>query len=144
LAPITNVTEDELPGLVKRMAERISAEPQAGAAKLWTATYLLMGLRYSKEVASDLLGGVRDMRESTTYQGIRSEGRDEGFIDGERRILLRLGTRKFGTPAPAILEAIEAICDADRLDALCERILDSDVRDWNPLLSAPGPQEQGD
>jgi predicted transposase YdaD len=148
LAPITNVTEDELPGLVKRMAERISAEPQAGAAKLWTATYLLMGLRYSNEFASHLLRGVRDMRESTTYQAIRSEGRDEGLIEGciagERRVLLRLGTKNFGTPAPAILHAIEAFCDVDRLEALCERMLDSDVDDWNRLLAAPGPQEQGD
>ena len=59
LAPITNVTEDELPGLVKRMSGRISAEPQPSAAKLWTATYLLMGLCYSEQVISQLLDGVQ-------------------------------------------------------------------------------------
>jgi hypothetical protein len=35
------------------------------------------------------------------------------------------------------LAAIEAIRDVDRLEALCERIRDSDVRDWNNLLGAP-------
>ncbi len=46
LAPLTNVTESEkaLRGLVHRMAERINAEPQPRAAKLWTATFLLMGV----------------------------------------------------------------------------------------------------
>ena len=74
LAPLTNVTEDELPGLVEPMKGRINAEAQPSAAKLWTATYLLMGLRYSKEVVSHLLAGVQYMRESTTYQAILSEG----------------------------------------------------------------------
>ena len=46
---MTNVTEDELPGLVQRMEERINAEPRPNAVKLWTATYVLMGLRYSKK-----------------------------------------------------------------------------------------------
>ena len=49
LAPLTNVTEDELPALVHRMEERINAEPRPNAVKLWTATYVLMGLRYSKK-----------------------------------------------------------------------------------------------
>jgi hypothetical protein len=44
LAPLTNVTEDELPGLVRRMDARINAEPRPKALKLWTATYLFMGL----------------------------------------------------------------------------------------------------
>ncbi len=141
LAPITNVTEDELPGLVKRMEGRINAEPRSSASKLWTATYVLMGLRYSKEVASHLLEGVHAMQESTTYQAILSEGRKEGLVEGhitgERQVLIRLGTKKFGPPDTAILAAIEAIRDVDRLEALSERMLDSDVRDWNSLLGAP-------
>ena len=119
------------------------------ASKLWTATYGLMGLKYSKEVASHLLEGVHDIQESTTYQAILSEGRSEGLVEGrkegllegritgERQVLIRQGTKKFGPPDTAILAAIEAIRDVDRLDALCERILDSDVRDWNSLLGAP-------
>ncbi len=133
LAPITNVTEDELPGLVKRMAKRISTEPQPSAAKLWTAAYLLMGLRYSKEVASHLLEGVRDMQESTTYQAILSEG----SVTGEQRLLILQGTRRFGKPDTATVAAIEAIRDIEKLDALGVRLVDPDVRDWNSLLGAP-------
>jgi predicted transposase YdaD len=81
------------------------------------------------------------MQESTTYQAILSEGRKEGLVEGritgERRVLIRLGTKKFGPPETAILAAIEAIGDVDRLEALSERILDSEVQDWNNLLGAP-------
>ena len=133
LAPITNVAEDELPGLVKRMERRINAEPRPSASKLWTATYVLMGLRYSKEVASQLLEGVHDMQESTTYQAILSEG----TVTGEQRLLILQGTRRFGKPDSATLTAIEAIRDIEKLDALGVRIVDPDVRDWNSLLGAP-------
>jgi predicted transposase YdaD len=80
LAPLTNVSELELPGVVKRMEGRINAETRPNALKLWTAVYVLMGLRYSKEFVSHLLEGVLDMQESTTYQAILSEGRSEGRI----------------------------------------------------------------
>jgi predicted transposase YdaD len=79
------------------------------------------------------------MQESTTYQAILREGRNAGLIEGriagEQRVLIRQGTKKFGTPDAATLAAIEAIRDVERLEALCERMLDSDVRDWNSLLS---------
>ena len=77
LVPLTNVPEKELPGVVQRMADRINAEPEPRAAMLWTATYLLMGLRFSSEFASQLLEGVQNMQESTTYQAILKEGRRE-------------------------------------------------------------------
>ena len=75
LAPLANVTAEALPGLVRRMAARIDSEPRPRADKLWTATFLLMGLRYSDELASQLLEGVQNMKESTTYQAILREGR---------------------------------------------------------------------
>ncbi len=76
LAPMTRVaeTEESLRGLVRRMAERIDAEPESRAAKLGSATYLLMGLRYEDKFASQLLDGVQNMKESTTYQAILREG----------------------------------------------------------------------
>jgi len=137
LAPLADVTKEALPGLVRRMAARIDSEPEPRAAKLWTATYLLMGLRYSEEFASQLLEGVQKMQESTTYQAILREGRNEGRITGEQQLLVRQGTKRFGKPDTATLAAIEAIRNVERLEALGERILDSDVRDWSSLLGAP-------
>ncbi len=155
LAPLANVTEGDLPGLVKRMAARINTEPRPRSVKLWTATYLLMGLCYSEELVSQLLEGVNEMQESTTYQAILREGRNEGLIEGrnegliegrnegliegrvtgEQRILVRLGSKRFGKPDPATLAAIEAIRDVERLEAMGERIVDPDIHDWDSLLS---------
>ena len=146
LAPLTDVKESTLPELVRRMAERINAEPEPRAEMLWTATYLLMGLSYSEEVVSQLLEGVAKMRESTTYQAIlregrnkglvegRNEGRNEGRITGEQRLLVHLGTKRFGEPDHTVLASIEAIRDVQQLEKLSERILDPDVNDWNSLL----------
>jgi len=153
LAPLTNVTEADLPGVVRRMAERINDEPRPRAAKLWTATYLLMGVRYPDDVVNQLLEGIQSMRESSTYQAIlkegrqegrvegrqegRVEGRQEGRVDGEQKLLLRMGTKRFGKPNAATVAAIEALRDIDRLENLGERILDPGIRDWDELLRTP-------
>ncbi len=136
LAPLTNFTgsEEALRGLVHRMAERINAEPQPRAAKLWTATFLLMGLRFSDELVFQLLEGVQTMHQSTTYQAILREGRQEGKVEGEQKLLLRQGTKRFGKPDAPTMAAIEAIQEIDRLEAIGERILDPNIRDWDDLL----------
>jgi predicted transposase YdaD len=95
------------------------------------------------------LEGVLGMQESTTYQAILKEGRQEGLVEGrnegliegritgEQRLLVRQGTKRFGEPDATTLAAIEAIRDIERLEALGLRIVDSDVHDWNNLLGAP-------
>jgi hypothetical protein len=57
-------------------------------------------------------------------------------IEGEQRLLLRLGTKQFGEPDAATRAAIEAIHDIDRLEALGDRIIDADIRGWDDLLRA--------
>jgi predicted transposase YdaD len=114
-----------------------NAEPRPRAAKLWTATYLLMGLRFSDELTDSLLEGVQTMQESTTYQKILREGRNEGRIAEARRMLLRQGTKRFGDPDASTLAAFEAIQDIDRLEYLGERILEPDIQGWDELLHSP-------
>lgn len=69
------------------------------------------------------------MRESVTYQAILEEGRQEGA----RHFLLRIGQKRFGPPSPSIMAAIEAIDDAERLEALGEQVFD--VTSWEELLA---------
>ena len=137
LAPLTNVSEADLTEVIRRMSDRINKEPRPRAAKLWTATLLLMGLRYPDELCNQLLEGIHTMRESATYQAILREGRQEGVIEGERQLLLRLGTKQFGPPDPATVAAIEGIQDPDRIEAVAERIVDPDVHGWDDLLREP-------
>ncbi len=133
LAPLTDVPEAGLPGLVRRMAERINGEPRSRAARLWTATYLLMGLRFSDDLTFSLIEGVQTMHESTTYRKIINDGR----LEEARRFLIRQGTKRFREPDATTVSALEAIRDIDRLEAIGERILDPDLHGWEDLLQGP-------
>ncbi len=146
LAPLAKVTETELPRIVQRMAARINTEPSPRSAKLWTATYLLMGLCYAEEFVSRLLEGVHKMQESTTYQAILREGRGEGLVEGRnegliegrvneaQRMLLLQGQIRFGTVDEVTRGQILAIREIERLEEIGKRLLDPSVRDWQGLL----------
>ncbi len=113
------------------MADLINGEPRPRAAGLWTATYLLMGLRFSDELTFSLLEGVQTMHESTTYRKIINDGR----LEEARRFLIRQGTKRFREPGATTVSALEAIRDIDRLETIGERVLDPVVLDWNDLLN---------
>ncbi len=138
LAPLTNVSPDALPDVVRRMEERIDAEAQpAEKEMLWTTTYLLMGLRYEPDVTRELLKGVLALKESSTYMEIFEEGEASGLSKGEtrgeRNLILRIGHKRFGTPDAATVAALEAITSLDTLEQLAERLLE--VETWDELLN---------
>jgi hypothetical protein len=145
LAPVADVTEAQLPGIIERMQQRLTAEADPGlAATLWSATYVLMGLRYSRELAGQLLQGVKSMKESVTYQAIIEEGEAKGMEKGKalgraqgalaeaRRLLLRLGSSRFGKPSPDVEEVLNGIEDLARLEVLLDRL--SKASNWQDLL----------
>jgi hypothetical protein len=78
------------------------------------------------------------MKESATYQAIldegRIEGRAEGAVQASKKILLALGTKRYGMPSARNLSAIEAITSVSRLEQLVTRI--DDVAAWDDLLSS--------
>jgi len=132
LAPLARVKENELPTVIHAMQERLDREATKNQAEtLWTATYLLMGLKYSDELIDRLLEGVQNMKESVTYQKILREGRAEEA----KRILKRQGSKRFGKPEPLIEAALDAIADLERLEQLSDRVLE--VTGWEELLAQP-------
>ena len=132
LAPLARVKENELPAVIHAMQERLDREATKNQAEtLWTATYFLMGLKYSDELIDRLLEGVQNMEESVTYQKILKKGRAEEA----KRILKRQGSKRFGKPEPLIEAAIDAIADLDRLEQLSDRVLE--VTGWEELLAQP-------
>jgi predicted transposase YdaD len=119
LAPIAAVAQSELPAIIRRLDERFEREASPNmVGELWAATDLLLGLRYDKNLAQQLLRGVRGMRESSTYQAILEEGREEGEVRGARRVVLALGTNKFGAPDAATVATLERLNDPDVLERL--------------------------
>lgn len=138
LAPISNVKRGALPEVVRAMESRLGAEATAEQSGIfWSATYLLLGLRYKPAFINELLKGVRQLKESSTYQFILAEGeakgRVEGRAEGERALILQLGSKRFGPPDAATQATLDAITTTERLERLAERLLE--VESWAELLT---------
>jgi predicted transposase YdaD len=146
LAPLSRVAERDLPVVIEKMNERIAREGKPGEqGKLWTATYVLMGLRYSSELAAQLLQRIHQMKESVTYQAIveegRAEGRAEGRTEGQaegrirtaREFLILIGQKRLGAPDEQVVQTIESLDDLEKLRDLAGRVLD--VSSWHELLA---------
>jgi hypothetical protein len=133
LAPISAVRQNELPAVIERMKQRLEAEADAmTVAELWTATKVLLGLRYEAQFVDQLLQGVRAMKESTTYQAIVDEGRFREV----REDIRSLGEQKFQTSLPNHVQAtLESMVDLKQLKQLLKRILDAGS--WDELVAPP-------
>lgn len=90
------------------------------------------------------------LQESSTYRAILAEGaaRGEargvavgearGRVDEARRLLLALGTEKFGAPDESATRTVAGIDDVDQLERLLRRVLTTES--WTELLpSEPRP-----
>jgi predicted transposase YdaD len=149
LAPISAVTESELPAIIQEMGQRLSGRRvQKHVKVVWAATYVLLGLRYSAALAEHLFRGVVSMKESTTYQAILAEGLAEGRAQGQllgavaeaRKVLRLLGDDLFGIPDAATAARIEQLADLETLERLLKRIRVAES--WDDLLG-PAPSRRG-
>jgi hypothetical protein len=131
IAPLTNVTSEALPEILRRIEERSRYGLPEEAAKLRTATRLLMGLRNPKTLIPMSMQEIRAMVDSVTYQA----DLDEGRIEEAKQLLLRMGRKRFGPPEPRVVAAIESIAELGPVELLVDRLLD--VASWDELLVMP-------
>jgi predicted transposase YdaD len=136
LAPLSDVREEQLPEVVRRMEQRLRREQRARAADVWAATRVLLGLRYSDEFVRLLLQRVLGMKESVTYQAIVAEG----ALEEAQKMLLLVGSKPFGPPDRATRAAVQAIGDVQKLEELVQRVFD--VASWQELLGQPAPRRR--
>ena len=121
LVLLTNEAEGQLGTLVDRIDERLRAEqvPDADRIFLLTCGYILLGLRYDDDVIQNAYTRVRRMKESSTYQAILREGREEGELKGELKTrqstLLDILRDRFGEVPPEVELRIWAVTEAARL-----------------------------
>jgi hypothetical protein len=137
LALLTDEAQPNLPGLLKRVDQRIRREattPQL-VGNLWLACSLLLGMRYDRGQVKSLFQGAPAMRDSSTYQMILDEGRAEGRLKTLRETLHRLGRKRFGPPRLEDEAVLNAITDTERLGRMSDRVLDA--TDWSDLLGTP-------
>ncbi|OWK34505.1 hypothetical protein [Fimbriiglobus ruber] len=141
LAPISAVTERELPGIIEQMADHINAYNESGLVPmLESAAYILSGLRYPPDMCARLFQGMTSMKESSTYQAILEEGLEKGQEKGVlamQNVLRSIGQNQFGRPDERTVQAIRAIHDLTRLEELCIRV--ATAGSWDELLAAPAP-----
>jgi predicted transposase YdaD len=135
-----SVRQADLPAVVAQMKERFDREAPSQAKELWSAAYILMGLRYESAMVQSLLRGVMNMKESTTYQAILEEGEAIGEAKGKaeeaRKMLLLQGRERFGEPSAKVVALLDAVTDLSRLEALLIRLLH--VKTWDELLRVNG------
>jgi len=124
--------EQGLAGVIQRLCERLQREaPPEKFGKLLTSAYVLTGLRIPRQRAWTLFRGVQGMHESDTYLAIL----DEGALNHARKMVLRLGQKKFGPASDDVLTAVNGIEELERLDRMQESVLD--VSSWQELLQVP-------
>jgi predicted transposase YdaD len=135
LAPVGDVHAEQLPGVIERIKQRLRTTEASEAAGLWTAMYVLMGLRYSEELSSRLLEGVIAMEDSVTYQAIV----EKGEVKGARKLLVSLLKGRLGDPSPEVLSALELLTDIKQLEAVGGRMgrLDS----WEKVIQELAPRQ---
>ena len=69
------------------------------------------------------LAEVEMTRFEKAYHEACAEGRAEGRVEGQRGLLLRQLTLKFGELPEAFVQRLLAVNDSDVLDALSEQVL---------------------
>ena len=88
----------------------------AGAAEAW-------------QISEADLAGMMSFKEDEEMYERAKELRDQVHRDGERALLQRLATRKFGAEtAERLTRILEDRADADRLDEVVDAIIDCDSR----------------
>jgi hypothetical protein len=63
------------------------------------------------------------MKESSTYQAILEEGREEGLVRAHREDVLALLQERFGTVPPEVEARVRAASDPIRLQAALRQVL---------------------
>ncbi len=122
-------TEQALAQVIRTIQQRVEREMPTDQAKLaLTSSYILSGLRIDRETGLRLFKGVRDVRESTTYQQILDEGR----VEARREMLLEVGIERFGPPDEGVAAVVAGISDLDRLKRMARRLVR--VVSWQDLL----------
>jgi hypothetical protein len=138
LAPISAVTEAELPGIIQRMEQRLRGRSaQKQAPLVWSAAYILLGLRYSPALAEQLFRGIGAVEESSTYQALLAKG----AVAEAKKVLRLQGDEAFGPPDASTAATIEQTADVARLEEMLKQV--RTAKSWQEVLGQPAPRRRG-
>ena len=132
LVAMAAASEEELRAVASPVLAAFHDPPTEDERELKMAFYLLVGRQFSKKLADELLQGDQAMRELETYLAIFDEGRQEGWLGGERNVILRQATHRFGQPNADALSRLMAVNTQQGLDKQTDRVLTA--TGWDDLL----------
>ena len=131
LALLTDEADADLENALDRFRTclRDYKADEATAKSILGSSYVLCGLRYERARIAEMYRRLSMlMEDSTTYQEIMEKGQFQAY----RKLILRQGTKRFGSPAPTVTASLGQITDLNRLEQLAERMLDA--TSWDDLL----------
>jgi len=106
------------------------------AGELAAVALILCGLRHDDDAIRRAERMIEDLlQDSRTYQLWLKRGEDRGRTEEARRLLTRLGTRRFGAPPAAVEAALAAVTDREWLDRMFDAA--DTAAGWDDLLSTP-------
>jgi hypothetical protein len=123
LSFVTNEAAGRLGEFVERTDARLRMQklPKAKRDLILTSSLILSGLRYNGDEILEAFARIEAMKESTTYQAIlqegREEGREKGHIEARQEDLLDILTERFGRVPKKVRDRILQCQDAERLHA---------------------------
>jgi predicted transposase/invertase (TIGR01784 family) len=130
LAPLTATNQPQT--LLTEIVSRINALETTQRPEISAYTQILAGLKFKKDLIRRLFREGM-MRESVIYQEILEEGEQRGKQIGERRLVIRLLTRRVGELPPDIGAQL-ANLSLEELENLGEALLDFtsllDLQSW--------------
>ncbi len=150
LAMLTNEALNNAQVAYERFEQKLN-EPgitREQQSEIVSITKILCGMRRNSSALLELLKMKASIfEESTVYQEILQKGEARGEVRGEARgevegklqatrlLILRLGTRRWGTPKAEITDQLNTIQDAERLMRIAEYVLDA--TSWDDLFQVP-------
>jgi predicted transposase YdaD len=129
LALLTDEAEPQLGELVNQLDVQMRADKLTEQTRLLvhTSGFLLMGMRYTVDVIQGAFLGVRTMTESTSYQFILAQGRDEGIklgrqegrqegqVEASQVSLIQVLEERFGNLPNDLIQTIRGLTDLETL-----------------------------
>jgi predicted transposase YdaD len=123
LALLTDEAEGQLRKIVTLIDQRMRSEKASQKTRklVLTSGFILLGLRYNEDEIRDAFLGVQGMKESTTYQAILREGREEERLAARRETLLAVLEERFPEVPSDVRTRIEKFQDLAELQAAIRR-----------------------
>ena len=91
---------------------------------------------YERGIENGHQRGLKEGLQEGLQEGIQkgeNQGEDRGTIKEARRLVVRIGQKRFQKPIPQeISNRLESITDRDQLESLLDRTLD--VSNWDELM----------